>query len=241
MFVDVGGDEDGGECGGGVDGGFEPFCTFGTETQGFSGGDDVWAGQADAGSRCCGGDVAEEGRRPHCPWRLNAVVCTIYNGDGEGQLAFDSKCEGKSWDHQKVIFIASANNPHALLLRKRRWQTQRERMQRNTHVLYWSYSVDTPILVGYQEHPLWRKSRNTSQPAKTSTQPCENSMKCYRTSGHGHRLTQRKYKFMEVNRIKNLQRLRVSIPDLQKTFDTVKFLDSKKVLEVRCTGWLMIG
>jgi hypothetical protein len=44
------------------------------------------------------------------------------------------------------------------------------------------------------------------------------------------RIDGRKYKFMEVNRIKNLARLRGSIPDLQKTLDTVKFLDSKKVL-----------
>jgi len=40
-----------------------------------------------------------------------------------------------------------------------------------------------------------------------------------------------KYKFMEVNRIKQLQRLRSSIPDMQKTLDTVKFLDSKKDAE----------
>jgi prefoldin subunit 5 len=33
---------------------------------------------------------------------------------------------------------------------------------------------------------------------------------------------------MEVSRIKQLQRLRSSIPDMQKTLDTVKFLDSKK-------------
>jgi len=37
-----------------------------------------------------------------------------------------------------------------------------------------------------------------------------------------------KYKFMEVNRINQLSRLRTSIPDMQKTLDTVKFLDSKK-------------
>lgn len=39
----------------------------------------------------------------------------------------------------------------------------------------------------------------------------------------------RKYKFMEVNRLKQLQRLRSSIPDMQKTLDTVKFLESKQV------------
>ena len=33
---------------------------------------------------------------------------------------------------------------------------------------------------------------------------------------------------MEVNRIKQLQRLRTSIPDMQKTLDTVKFLESKQ-------------
>jgi len=37
-----------------------------------------------------------------------------------------------------------------------------------------------------------------------------------------------KYKFMEVNRLKQLQRLRSSIPDMQKTLDTVKFLESKQ-------------
>ena len=42
-------------------------------------------------------------------------------------------------------------------------------------------------------------------------------------------LTGRKYKFMEVNRIKQMQRLRSSIPDMQKTLDTVKFLESKQV------------
>ena len=35
---------------------------------------------------------------------------------------------------------------------------------------------------------------------------------------------------MEVNRIKQLQRLRSSIPDMQKTLDTVKFLESKQVI-----------
>lgn len=34
---------------------------------------------------------------------------------------------------------------------------------------------------------------------------------------------------MEVNRLKQLQRLRSSIPDMQKTLDTVKFLESKQV------------
>jgi len=47
--------------------------------------------------------------------------------------------------------------------------------------------------------------------------------------GHSCQLTKRKYKFMEMSRIKQLQRLRTSIPDLQKTLDTVLFLESKKV------------
>ena len=42
-------------------------------------------------------------------------------------------------------------------------------------------------------------------------------------------LTTSKYKFMEVNRIKSLARLRSSIPDMQKTLDTVKFLESRQV------------
>ena len=38
---------------------------------------------------------------------------------------------------------------------------------------------------------------------------------------------------MEVNRIKQMQRLRTSIPDMQKTLDTVKFLESKQVRATR--------
>jgi len=34
---------------------------------------------------------------------------------------------------------------------------------------------------------------------------------------------------MEVNRIKQMQRLRSSIPDMQKTLETVKFLELKQV------------
>ena len=37
---------------------------------------------------------------------------------------------------------------------------------------------------------------------------------------------------MEVNRIKQMQRLRASIPDMQKTLETVKFLESKQALPV---------
>jgi hypothetical protein len=35
---------------------------------------------------------------------------------------------------------------------------------------------------------------------------------------------------MEVNRIKQVQRLRGSIPDMQRSLDTIKFLESKRVL-----------
>ena len=45
---------------------------------------------------------------------------------------------------------------------------------------------------------------------------------------------------MEANRLKQLQRLRGSIPDMQKTLDTVKFLESKQVSSVGFRGLLTI-
>ncbi len=41
VFIDSCGEENGRERGGSIDGGFEPFCTFGTETEGFPGRNDV--------------------------------------------------------------------------------------------------------------------------------------------------------------------------------------------------------
>ena len=54
-------------------------------------------------------------------------------------------------------------------------------------------------------------------------------MKCSRSAVLLIQLIESKYKFMQVNRIQNLQRLQSSIPDLQRTLDTVKFLECKKV------------
>jgi len=50
VFVNGCGEENWREGGGSIDGGFEPFCALGTETEGFPGRDDVGTGKTDAGS-----------------------------------------------------------------------------------------------------------------------------------------------------------------------------------------------
>ncbi len=44
----------------------------------------------------------------------------------------------------------------------------------------------------------------------------------------------RKYQFMEVNTARRAAGLKEKIPDIQKTLETVRFLDSRKVRQCPC-------